>query len=115
MATWPATLPPPVLNSLKESPPDNTIRSQMDKGPAKVRRRTTANIRPISFTMRLTPAQVETLDTFYDVTTFSGADEFDYTHPRTSAAVTARFVSPPEYSELEGVLYNCSISLEIMP
>lgn len=115
MATWPATLPAPIINSLKESPPDNTIRSQMDKGPAKVRRRTTANVRPLSFTLRLTPAQVATLDTFYNTTTFSGADEFDYTHPRTSAAVTARFVNPPEYSELEGVLYNCSISLEIMP
>lgn len=115
MSVWPVTLPAPALNSLRETPPNNTIRTNMDKGPDKVRRRTTANVRPISFTLKLTPAQVATLDTFYDNTTFSGADEFDYTHPRTGAAVTARFVSPPEYSESEGVIYNCSISLEIMP
>ncbi len=45
MATWPATLPAPALSSLRETPPDNLIRTQMDKGPAKVRRRTTANVR----------------------------------------------------------------------
>lgn len=115
MATWPATLPAPALNSLKETPPNNVIRTQMDKGPDKVRRRTTANVRPLSFTLKLTPAQVATLDTFFTDTTYSGADEFDYTHPRTGAAVTARFVSPPDYAESEGVIYNCSISLEILP
>lgn len=115
MATWPASLPAPALGTLRETPPDNVIRSKMDKGPDKTRRRTTANIRPISFTLKLTPAQTATLDTFYDTTTFSGADEFDYTHPRTGDAVKARFVDPPEYAEAEGVIYNCAISLEIMP
>ena len=69
----------------------------------------------LSFNLKLTPAEVTTLDTFYDTTTASGAIEFDYTHPRTSAAVTARFVSIPQYSEVEGVLYNCAIQLEILP
>lgn len=115
MAVWPATLPPPALNSLQESPPNNTIRSQMDKGPAKVRRRTTANIRPLAFNLKLTPAQVQTLDDFYNITTFSGADEFDYVHPRTGAGCSARFVQPPGYSEQEGTIYNASVSLEILP
>lgn len=87
----------------------------MDRGPAKVRRRTTANTRPISFSLNLTPEQTATLDTFYDDTTFSGSDEFDYTHPRTGSACKARFADKPQYSEREGVLYSASISLEIMP
>src|SRR4051794_41588469 len=115
MTAWPDTLPAPALNSLNESPPDNTIRSNMDRGPAKVRRRTTANTRPISFTLNLTPEQTETLDTFYDTTTFSGTDEFNYTHPRTAASCTARFAERPQYSEREGIIYSASISLEIMP
>lgn len=115
MAAWPATLPPPLLNSLKERAPNNTIRTSMDKGPPKTRRRTTANVRPISFAMRLTDEQVEILDSFFVDDTFSGADEFDFTHPRTGAAVKAIFASPPEYSEMEGVCYNCNVSLEIMP
>ena len=115
MSTWPVTLPPPALNTLREAPPNNIIRSSMDKGPDKVRRRTTANIRPISFTLKLTPEQVETLDQFYTITTSSGADEFDYTHPRTGDPVTARFVEPPQYSEVAGVIYDCGVSLEILP
>jgi hypothetical protein len=115
MATWPASLPPPALNTLRESPPRNMMRSSMDKGPAKTRRRTTANIRPLSFSLNLTEAQVQTLDDFFVDDLFSGVDEFDYTHPRTGAPVTARFVQEPEYSEREGVLYNVGIALEILP
>lgn len=115
MVTWPAALPAPALNTLRESPPDNALRTQMDKGPAKVRRRTTANTRPISFVIKILPALVITLDDFYDTETASGSIEFDYTHPRTGAAVTARFTTRPSYAEVEGVLYNCSIELEILP
>lgn len=115
MATWPATLPAPAINTFQESPADNLLRTSMDKGPAKQRRRTTANTRPISFTLKLTPAQVQTLDDFFEDTLYSGADEFDYTHPRTGASVTARFTERPSYAESEGTIYNCAISLEIMP
>jgi len=115
MAEWPDTFPGPALNTLQEAPPDNAIRSKMDKGPAKVRRRTTANVRPISFTLKLTPEQTQELDEFYDITTHSGVDVFDYIHPRTGAACEARFVERPTYGEMEAVIYNCSISLEIMP
>ena len=112
MSVWPASLPFPAVNSLKESPPDNTMRSQMDKGPEKMRRRTTANVRPLSFTLNLTPALVNTLDAFY--ISVEG-EVFDYTHPRTLAAVKARFTAPPDYMEKEATIYDASISLEIMP
>lgn len=117
MATWPATLPAPKLNTLRESPPNNAIGTRMDKGPDKVRRRTTANVRPLSFSIELTSALVDTLDDFYTETTFSGVIDFDYTHPRTGDPVTARFKpgTPPQYSELEGVLYTVAIELEVLP
>lgn len=115
MALWPASLPPPYLNSLQESPPNNLIRTSMDKGPDKVRRRTTANIRPISFTLMLTPDLVEVIDEFYVDDLASGSTEFDYTHPRTGEACTARFVNPPQYGEREGVVYSVTVSLEILP
>lgn len=115
MAVWPLTLPPPAINSLSESPPDNTIRSSMDRGPAKLRRRTTANVRPISFTLKLTPAQVDILDQFYTTDTFSGAEEFDYIHPRTGLGVKARFTQPPQYMESELTIYEANVSLELLP
>lgn len=115
MADWPSTLPAPAINTFKEVPPDNLIRSSMDKGPDKVRRRTTANISPVSFSLKLTSTQVQTLDDFYRTTINSGADEFTYTHPRTGLSVTARFIEPPQYREIAGVLYEVPIQLEIMP
>lgn len=105
----------PLVNSVSESPPENVIRSSMDKGPAKVRRRTTANIRPIQFKLMLTPAQTAIMDDFYVNQTVSGADEFDFTHPRTKQPVKARFVSPPSYSERGGRLWEIGVSLEILP
>lgn len=115
MAVWPASLPAPAINSLNETPPENTIRSNMDKGPPQLRRRTTANVRPISFNLLLTPEQTEILDAFYNDDTFSGSERFNYTHPRTGAACEAIFASPPSYTNVEGVMYSASVSLEILP
>ena len=115
MAVWPTELPAPALNSFNETPPMNAIRSNMDRGPAKVRRRTTANVRPVSFTLLLTQEQTQILDDFFVNDTFSGAEQFDFTHPRTGAAVKARFAGEPSYSETEGIIYSAAVQLEIMP
>jgi hypothetical protein len=57
---------PPVGASFQEAPPNNLLRSPMDVGPAKVRRRTTANVRVIGMTYMLNSDQMVTLDSFYE-------------------------------------------------
>lgn len=117
MPSWPSDLPPPAINTLNESPPNNAISSQPDKGPEIVRRRTTSNTRPLAFAMMLTPAQIQILDDFFVDDTFSGTITFDYEHPRTGDAVTARFKpgTVPQYMEKEGVIYGAQVELQIMP
>lgn len=115
MSVWPAAFPPPAINTLNESPPNNVLRTGMDKGPPKTRRRTTANIRPLSFTLKLSEALVEVMDDFFVNDTFSGSIPFDYTHPRTGQPCTAMFATEPQYGEMEGVLYNVQVQLEIQP
>lgn len=115
MVAFPISLPAPALDSLKETPPRNIKRTQMDRGPDKIRRVTTANTRPISFTLKLTPAQTQILDDFFVNDTRSGSLSFDFVHPRTGATVKARFTDEPSYSEQQGVLYTCSVGLEILP
>jgi len=115
MASWPVDLPAPLINTIVETPPENTIRTQMEVGPAKVRRRTTANVRPLRFSITCTPTQAAALDTFYTATTSGGADEFDYSHPRTGDSVSARFTQAPTYSDVNGQAYRIDIALEIMP
>lgn len=113
MPTWPSNFCP-LINSLEESPPENTIRSQMDKGPDIVRRRTTANIRPISFKLYLSKADVAVMDNFFSTECYSGAEAFDFTHPRTGVACKARFTGVPKYAN-RSYGYEVSVGLEILP
>lgn len=113
MPTWPSTFCP-LMGSFQETPPDNVIRSSMDRGPQQVRRRTTANVRLISFSLYLTPEEMQELDDFFNVDTIGGSITFDYIHPRTLVACQARFASPPQYSDRSRG-YQASVSLEIMP
>src|SRR5690554_3167365 len=103
MAEWPTELPPPALNTFREAPPDNRLRSTMDKGPAKVRRRTTANTYPIGFNLNLTDAEWSALKVFFNETTFGGTEVFDFTHPKTGEALQCRFMDVPEASDREGI------------
>lgn len=115
MPAWPTDICP-LAGSFKETVPDNTIRSDMDRGPAKVRRRTTANVRGIQFRSLMTAARTAELDDFYVNVTFSGSIPFDYIHPRTKQTVQARFTSPPTYSDRKaGQFFETEISLEILP
>lgn len=116
MASWPASLPPtPLAAGYADTPPDNVLRTQMDAGPAKLRRRTTAAVRPLVAPLLLTSAQVATLDTFYSSTLEDGALAFDWTHPRTGAAISCRFLQPPAYGDPNGDLFFVTCQLEVLP
>ena len=69
---WSVTLPPlNQSNSYSEEPADRAIRTQMDAGPAKVRKNPNAPTDKISFEQIHTTTQTGDLDTFY-VTTLQG-------------------------------------------
>ena len=113
--TWPAALRDLWLkDGFREVPPKNMLRTAMDVGPPKVRRRTTANIRAFFGQMFLTPALVTVLDDFFVTSTKSGTLTIELKHPRTGATGTYRFVKEPQYaSHNEGFL--ASIQLELLP
>ncbi len=116
MPVWPATLPQDVLiDGYDETPPNTTLRSQMDQGPDKVRRHFTAGERVFSATVALTRDQVETLDSFYLTDLQGGALRFDWTHPRAQAAVQFRFRSPPRYKPQSQTDWLVQLQLEILP
>jgi len=117
MIVWPASLPQePLLQGFGEQVPNTVIRSQMEAGPSKVRRRFTAGVRNIDCQMRLTADQLETLDAFFMTTIAGGALSFDWKHPRNGTAVTFRFIEPPSYSPVaRGTVWHASLRLEILP
>lgn len=106
MATWPSTLKINRAN-YSEAPPDRVIRTQMEAGFDKLRRRTTNAPRLIDLKLFLTDAEVTTLDGFY---TANDADRFDFTDPRTNTTVRARFRSPPKYNLRE---YNWDVNVQL--
>lgn len=116
--TWPTTLPQKVQRGYTETVGMNILRTAMDAGPAKMRRR---SIRPdqlnVSFTM--TTAQVTTLDTFL-TTSIKGTARFYFPHPRKETTVEVRIVPTQD-----GALYNLTnigpgfwtvaLQLEVLP
>jgi len=116
MPTWPETLPDhPLKDELSEEPPDVLLRTGMDAGPAKVRRRFTAGVRPFAVKLRLTADQAADLDEFYVTTLQGGALRFDWVHPRTGDAAEFRFASRPKYAPGNGNSWSAAFGLELMP
>lgn len=115
-ATWPAGLPQDVeIDGYEETSPANKLRTQMDAGPAKQRRRFTAGVRPLKVTMIMTRAQIATLDAFHDATLAGGALPFDFTHPRTLVTTTFSFVKEPMWRPLSATTWRAAMEWEILP
>lgn len=110
MVTWPSGLTI-TRDSFSETPPDRVIRTQMESGFDKVRRRSSATSRIITFKLFLSADDVDALDAFY---LSNDAVRFDFTDPRTGDDVEARFMSPPTYQTSE-TMWVASINLEILP
>lgn len=115
-ASWPAGLPQYVLESgYQERFQDQTIESQMDTGPAKVRRRFTKAIRFFNATVLMTAAQADTFETFWLTTLKGGSLPFDWVHPRTRAVTSFRFRKPaPNFAVVGGVNVQVSFVLEVV-
>lgn len=100
-AVWPVALPPPRLQPFSESLKSQVVRTAMDTGPAKVRRRQSVPIRESSVEIRITgQALAAVFDPFFVDTLKGGSLTFSMTNPRTGVVDEYRFVSPPTYKPL---------------
>lgn len=76
MVIWPATLPIPSLDGYSLESGDPTVRTDMDAGPARVRRRFTAAPDSASLGFVLTDAQMAAFRAFWDGDIQQGAAWF---------------------------------------
>jgi hypothetical protein len=96
----------------------NVLRSPMDAGPAKMRRRATGvNTMDLSFIM--TTQQTQTLENFINNTLF-GTKRFSFPHPRTNATVEVRIVpsGDGEFFKLQYLApgyWSTALKFEILP
>lgn len=125
--SWPTanSFPQVPQKGFTESIGLNVIRSPMDSGPAKMRRRgTTPNTMDLSFI--LTTAQTTTLETFIknpisaSPPGINGVGRFSFPHPRTGSTVEARIIpqGDGEFFKLQYLApgyWSTSLKFEILP
>ena len=119
MATWPASLPKPNSDGYQIKPADQTVRTDMDSGFARQRRRTTARNDKVSVSWFFTDAQLAAFRTwFYDSATGIAGGSGWFTISLAlgltgETSVDARFVGPYQISHAGGLQWNVSGELEI--
>jgi hypothetical protein len=94
---------------------DTVLRSDMDVGPAKVRRRFTKGVDTMSISINLTTAQYTTFTNFYDITLNGGVKTFNLNHPITGILTEFRSAQTPDIRSLGGGQFRASWNLEILP
>lgn len=96
---WPVSLPVPLVQGVSYTAGTNVIRTQMDVGAPKLRRRFTAVPETVAFNLVLTEAQVQVLQDFVEIT-LSDVLPFDWIDFRkpNGTAVTYRFTKRPTFT-----------------
>lgn len=114
---WPNTLPQrPLAQGFRKTFGDGAIRNQMDSGPPITRKRFTATVKPYQMTFRLTAAQVDILEAFYETDCAMGAIAFQLADPLTGATRRFVFTAPPEIQPAASrIKFDASLRLEALP
>ena len=116
MTSWPTSLPQEVLvQGFQEQPQPQTLRSSMDAGPAKLRRRFSAKIVNYKFQLLLDATQKATLDVFHDATLAGGSLPFDWVDHIGGGARSYRFTKPPSYAASSPTAFAAQLELESLP
>jgi hypothetical protein len=120
MPTWPGSLPQNQFLNLTEQRQEARIRTQMDAGPAKMRRRFTAAVRTFTIPIVLNGTQRQAFDSFWINDTQEGTLSFAWSDPVTDVAVNFRFVAQPQWTlEVGGApanrIWKTQLNLEILP
>jgi hypothetical protein len=120
MVAWPATLPQSPFLAVREARQPAVVRSAMDAGPPKVRRRYTAAVRNLDVAMFLDGTQKATFDTFFNTTLAEGSLPFDWTDPVSGNTVSMRFREPAAWAQVRAGtvanrLWRADLPLEVLP
>lgn len=113
---WPTSLQTLVNEENFNYSVGNTVlRSDMDVGPSKLRRRITKSVDSLTVSINLYQTDYSTFINFFDVDCNGGVSTFNYTHPITGATQEFRFKGPPTITSLGGGYFKVSMEWEILP
>lgn len=113
MASWPSSLPQlPLVDGYQEQAGQNVIRSQVDSGPMKRRRRFTTSRDRFQMVFEMESAELSIFKDFFRFTLAHGALSFDYQHPQELVPATFAFVGEPAYRCIGGTIWQVQCVLE---
>lgn len=118
MAAFPSDLPAPLAAGYGLTPREQTIRTDMDVGAARVRRRSTARLDTVRVSWSLSDAQAQAFRTWFDSSAEAagGASWFDVTLRLATGgavAVEARFMGAPGFEFRGPDRWRVSAELEV--
>jgi len=114
--TWPSTLQAKINESgFSRKKGDTLLRTEMEVGIAKVRRRYTKGINELRVSIWVTQSQFNDFETFYDTTLAGGVLSFNFVDPITKATKVYRFKAPPETDYVGGETFAISMTWEEIP
>lgn len=121
MPFWPLAIPQrPLRNGYSDTAPNNLLRSDMETGPAKVRRRGNARPHVAQVTYIMSNEESAVFEEFAIVTLAGGSLAFDWWHPVLERYVRARLLTGEEglftrtyFSE--SLKWQYAISIEYWP
>jgi len=121
LPAWPSTLPQNQFIGVADERGKGAIRTSMDAGPAKTRRRFSAAVRAITCPIEMTGTQRGTFDTFFITTLAEGSLPFTWSDPETDVTQNFRFTAPPKFtldlgnSTPGNRVWKSILMLEILP
>lgn len=115
MASWPTYLPAPQRRGYEINPGDPTLRTQMDAGPDRVRRRFTAIPSRIGVGWCFSEAQLALFEAWHKYKIADGSAWFtvNLVNGQGSQSVEARFAKPPKKVLLGGSNWDVGAELEV--
>lgn len=117
---YPLSLPQTALvTGYDENYPNMLLRSPMDTGPSKVRRKATNKPFTMTVPLIMSTAQKQLFEDFVTNTLEGGALRFGFTHPTKNTQIECRIIPADDsnlYSmtSIEGY-WNITLNLEVMP
>lgn len=117
MAVWPVSLPQRFQGGgdYRETPENTVLRTTMDAGIIKLRRRQTRSISKIEGVMLLDGTQAGEFLTFFQDTTKGGSITFTGSLGRSTLNQVYQFETEPSISHIGGDTYQLTMSLIVLP
>lgn len=115
MSTWPTTLPAPNMAGYSVKPDAGFIRTDMDAGPARQRRRYTSSPSRIPASWVFNATQMAAFKTFYETTLDVGTGWFTMTVNAGAgeSALDCRFAEPYSAALVGSGIWQVSANIEV--